>query len=119
MGSLSWPKLENGAAKSTATLEVAILNVRSTACVEFEAAFRQASTLISSMPGYLAHELRPCVEVSNRYILLVHWRTLEDHSIGFRQSPEYQKWRSLLHHFYDPFPSVEHFGPAIITNGAL
>jgi hypothetical protein len=34
---------------------------------------------------------------------------LEDHTFGFRGSPEYQEWRRLLHHFYDPFPEVEHY----------
>jgi heme-degrading monooxygenase HmoA len=105
--------------KSVATLEVAILNVRSTACAEFEAAFREASIIISSMPGYLMHELRRCVEVSNRYLLLVHWRSIEDHTVGFRQSPEYERWRSLLHHFYDPFPTVEHYTPSIMLNRGL
>ncbi len=100
------------------TLEVAILNVRPTACDEFEAAFREASVIISSMPGYLSHELRRCVEIANRYILLVHWRCIEDHTIGFRQSHEYQRWRAVLHHFYDPFPTVEHYGPSLIAHAA-
>jgi heme-degrading monooxygenase HmoA len=100
------------------TLEVAILNVRAEACDEFETAFREASAIISSMSGYLSHELRRCVEVSSRYILLVHWRSVEDHTIGFRQSPDYQRWRNLLHHFYDPFPIVEHYGPSLITGAA-
>ncbi len=95
-------------------LEVAILNVRASACGEFEAAFREASPIIASMPGYISHELRPCLEVPNRYILLVHWRSLEDHTIGFRQSSEYQRWRSLLHHFYEPFPTVEHYGSSLV-----
>jgi len=42
-------------------------------------------------------------------VLLVQWKRLEDHTIGFRQSPEYQRWKALLHHFYDPFPTVEHY----------
>lgn len=100
---------------ATPILEVAILNVRVADCAEFEAAFRDASGIISAMSGYLSHELRRCVEVANRYILLVHWRSLEDHTIGFRQSPEYQRWRSLLHHFYDPFPTVEHYGASLIA----
>ena len=95
-------------------LEVAILSVRASAGREFEAAFREASSIISSMPGYLSHELRPCLEVPDRYLLLVHWRRLEDHTVGFRQSAEYQRWRSLLHHFYDPFPTVEHYGPSLL-----
>jgi heme-degrading monooxygenase HmoA len=41
--------------------------------------------------------------------LLVRWDTIEDHTVGFRQSLEYQQWKSLLHHFYDPFPMVEHY----------
>ena len=90
-------------------LEVAILNVKQDQTVDFEAAFRQASPIIASMKGYLCHELQRCLEVSNRYILLVKWETLEDHTIGFRQSAEYQEWKRLLHHFYDPFPTVEHY----------
>lgn len=90
-------------------LEVAILNVKNNMCDEFEAAFKRASEIISSMSGYISHELQKCVEVPNRYILLVRWETLEAHTIGFRESPEYQQWKQLLHHFYHPFPVVEHY----------
>jgi heme-degrading monooxygenase HmoA len=41
----------------------------------------------------------------------VDWETLEDHTVGFRQSARYEEWRVLLHHFYEPFPVVEHFAP--------
>jgi heme-degrading monooxygenase HmoA len=90
-------------------LEVAILDVKPDMAPEFEAAFKIASTIITAMPGYISHELQRCLEKENRYILLVRWQTLEAHTIGFRRSPEYQKWRSLLHHFYEPFPTVEHY----------
>lgn len=90
-------------------LEVAILNVKPGLAIEFEAAFKEASTLIASMSGYISHELQRCIEHKNQYILLVRWQTLEDHTVGFRQSSQYQEWRSLLHHFYDPFPTVEHY----------
>ncbi len=90
-------------------LEVAILDVKPGLVSDFEAAFQTASSIIASMPGYLSHELQRCIETCDRYILLLRWQTLEDHTIGFRQSAEYQRWRSLLHHFYDPFPTVEHY----------
>lgn len=45
------------------------------------------------------------------YVLLVRWATLTDHEVGFRQSAQYQEWKGLLHHFYDPFPTVVHFEP--------
>jgi heme-degrading monooxygenase HmoA len=79
-------------------LEVAILDVKPSRVNEFETAFQTASSIIASMPGYISHELQRCLETTNRYILLVRWHSLEDHTIGFRQSPEYQQWRSLLHH---------------------
>jgi heme-degrading monooxygenase HmoA len=76
---------------------------------EFEAAFKDASPIIASMKGYISHELHRCIEVRNKYLLLVQWETLEDHTVGFRGSAEYQEWRKRLHHFYDPFPTIEHF----------
>lgn len=90
-------------------LEVATLDVKPGLEPEFEEAFAQAQTIIASMQGYISHDLRRCVERESRYLLLVQWETLEDHTEGFRGSPEYQQWRDLLHHFYDPFPTVEHF----------
>lgn len=95
-------------------LEVAILDVKPGLAAEFEAAFQTASAIIASMPGYLSHDLQRCLETENRYILLVHWQRLEDHTVGFRQSSEYQEWRSLLHHFYDPFPKVEHYESVLL-----
>jgi heme-degrading monooxygenase HmoA len=90
-------------------LEVAILNVKPGLTIEFEAAFKEASALIASRSGYISHELQHCVEHENRYILLVRWQKLEDHTVRFRQSPQYAVWSDLLHHFYDPFPAVEHY----------
>lgn len=90
-------------------LEVAILDVKPGLTAKFEIAFKAAAKIIASMPGYITHELQRCIETENRYILLVRWQSLENHTIEFRQSIQYQEWRSLLHHFYDPFPTVEHY----------
>jgi heme-degrading monooxygenase HmoA len=92
-------------------LEAALLNVRPGQEADFEAAFRQASSLIAAASGYQSHELHRCLEVPGKYLLLVRWTTLEAHTIGFRGSSAYQEWRRLLHHFYNPFPTVEHFTP--------
>jgi heme-degrading monooxygenase HmoA len=90
-------------------LEVAILDIVPGQESEFQAAFAKASPIISSMSGYISHQLQRCIEKQNRYILLVNWETLEDHINAFRSSKGYQEWRKLLHHFYDPFPTVEHY----------
>jgi len=90
-------------------LEVAVLNVITGKSDEFEHTFTAAQKIISGMTGYVKHELQRCIENPDQYILLVSWETLEDHTVGFRNSEEYLQWKALLHHFYDPFPKVEHY----------
>lgn len=94
-------------------LEAAILNVRPGEETEFEAAMRQARPLIAASKGFEGLDLHPCLESKNRYLLLVKWQSVNDHTVGFRQSERYRKWRALLHHFYEPFPTVEHFAEAL------
>jgi heme-degrading monooxygenase HmoA len=90
-------------------LEVAILQVKPNETSQFEHNFRQAEPLIMDQKGYLGHELQRCLEQANKYILLVRWESVAAHEDGFRHSREYQEWRELLHHFYEPFPAVEHY----------
>lgn len=92
-------------------LEHAVLNVIPGKEQSFETAFAQARSLIASMPGFRSLRLGRCIESPSRYLLLVEWDRLEDHTQGFRGSVEYQKWRDLLHGFYEPFPTVEHYQP--------
>ena len=89
-------------------LEHAPLDVRPGQEDAFEAAFAEAKAIISSMPGFRTLRLTRCIERPSAYLLLVEWDTLEDHTVGFRGSAGYERWRELLHHFYDPFPTVEH-----------
>lgn len=90
-------------------LEIAQLQIKPELLAEFDAAFNVAQTIISSMPGYLGHELQKCIEQANHYMLLVRWESVEHHEVGFRKSSQYQEWRNLLHHFYTPFPTVLHY----------
>ena len=91
-------------------LEVAVLPLKPGCAADFEVAFAQARPLIEATPGFVGLELQRCVEQPDQYLLLVRWTTLEAHTVGFRQSGErYERWRELLHHFYDPFPVVEHY----------
>ena len=90
-------------------LEVAHLDVRPGQSAAFEAAFAEARTILAAARGYQRHELLRCHENPDRYLLLVWWDPLPDHTEGFRGSADYQGWKALLHHFYDPFPVVEHY----------
>ena len=94
-------------------LEHAVLDVVPGEEARFESAFAEAKAIIASMPGFRALRLERGIESPSRYLLLVEWERLEDHTEGFRGSPEYDRWRALLHHFYDPFPTVEHYEPVV------
>ena len=90
-------------------LEVAILNIIPGEENAFLKAFSEAKDIIATMEGYISHQLNRCIENSSRFILLVEWEKLTDHTEGFKRSNEYQEWKKLLHRFYDPFPIVEHY----------
>lgn len=90
-------------------LEHAVLEVIPTEEADFESAFAEARKIIAGSPGFRSLRLSRGVEQPHRYLLLVEWDTLEAHTEGFRGSPGYQTWSQLLHHFYDPFPTVEHY----------
>ena len=90
-------------------LEHAVLPVLPGREAEFEEAFAKAKRIIAAMPGFAGLTLSRCLERPEGYLLLVQWERLEDHTQGFRGSADYQEWRTLLHHFYEPFPVVEHY----------
>jgi heme-degrading monooxygenase HmoA len=97
-------------------LEVAILDVKNGLDIDSEKDFALASQYISATDGYQGHSLRKCLERANRYILLVNWKDLKSHEIGFRKSHAYQKWKALLHKYYNPFPIVEHYKTGFENN---
>ena len=90
-------------------LEHAVLPVVPGQEEAFEEAFSRAKAILASAPGFAGLTLSRCLERPGTYLLLVQWERLEDHTVGFRESDEYQDWRRLLHHFYDPFLVVEHY----------
>jgi heme-degrading monooxygenase HmoA len=100
-------------------LEHAVLDVLPAQQEDFERTFEQAVGIISSMAGFRSLRLERCLEQPARYLLLVEWDRLEDHTEGFRGSPQYQEWRQLLHHFYEPFPTVEHYQAVTGYGGPL
>jgi heme-degrading monooxygenase HmoA len=89
--------------------EHALLPVISGQEEDFEEAFERARLIVASMPGFVSLSLSRSIETPSTYLLLVQWDTLEDHTVGFRGSPQHQQWRELLHRFYEPFSLVEHY----------
>lgn len=97
--------------------EHALLSVRPGMEDDFEIAFSEAKSIIASMRGFQGLTLSRCIERPATYLLLVEWASLEDHTEGFRGSAEYLEWRRLLHHFYSPFPTVEHYQEVFSVKG--
>ena len=59
-------------------------------------------------PGQQA-AFEEAIESPERYLLMIYWETLEDHTIGFRQSPLFTQWRAIVGPFFAQPPVVEHF----------
>lgn len=74
----------------------------------FERAFAQAKDVIAAADGFVRATLSRGVERPSDYLLLVEWETLEDHTVGFRESPAFGQWRALVGPFFAAAPDVEH-----------
>ena len=91
-------------------LEIADIRIRAGDNAAFEEAITRAvSTVISGARGFQGYKVNRGVESPNRYILQIFWDTLEDHTVGFRQSPLFVQWRAIVGPFFDGAPVVEHF----------
>jgi heme-degrading monooxygenase HmoA len=94
-------------------IEHALLRIRPGQEDDFATTMEGAKSIIASIPGFIDLIVSRGIESPDTFLLTVRWETLEAHTVGFRESPQYQEWRRLLHHFYDPFPTVEHFTPVV------
>jgi len=92
-------------------LEHALLTIRPDSHEEFEVALSRAREVISGATGFLSLRLWRGVESPDRYLLLVEWETLEDHTVGFRESDRFAEWRSYIGPYFGAPPEVDHFGP--------
>lgn len=91
-------------------LELADIRIQPGLQTEFEAAIqRGVSTVIAHAQGYLGHTVHKGLESPERYLLQIRWATLEDHTVGFRQSPAFAQWRAIVGPFFAVPPVVEHF----------
>lgn len=89
-------------------LEAATFDIKLGTEAEFEQHFEQAQLVISQAHGYLGHQLHRGLETPGRYLLLVRWQTLADHTEGFRGSAAFQQWRALIGPYFNTPPAVEH-----------
>lgn len=89
--------------------EHALITIQPGRQAEFEQQFPNAKAVISQASGFVDLHLHRGIEAENTYLLLIRWQTLEDHTVGFRQSALFQEWRAIIGPFFAAPPVVDHF----------
>ena len=98
------------ARKQSMILEIADIRIHPGQNADFEAAIaRGAGSVIAQAKGFHGYKVNRSLETPERYVLQIMWATLEDHTVGFRQSPAFTEWRSIVGPFFAAPPLVEHF----------
>ena len=98
-------------------LEIATIDIKQGTNAAFEINLEKAQHVISRSKGYIGHQFQKCLEQDNRYVLLIRWQTLEDHTKGFRGSELFKEWRALIGPFFETPPAVQHFTPIPVRSG--
>ena len=90
-------------------IEVATSRVKPGLEAEFEAAVGKAVEVFRRAEGCLGLVLTRCVEDPSHFDVVIRWKTLEDHTVGFRTSPLFAEWRALVGPYFAEPPSVKHY----------
>lgn len=90
-------------------IEIADFSIRPGTEDEFAAAYRQARAQIAGASGFRSARMTRGIESPSRFVLIVEWDSVSDHTEGFRTSPAYRRWRELVGPYFAGDPSVEHF----------
>jgi heme-degrading monooxygenase HmoA len=100
----------HNALKQPMILEIADIRIHPGQNADFEAAIaRGAGSVIAQAKGFHGYKVNRSMETPERYVPQIFWATLEDHTVGFRQSPAFTEWRAIVGPFFAEPPHVEHF----------
>ena len=98
-------------------LELADIRIQPGKQAEFDAAIqRGVEQVISKAKGFQGYKVNKGIESPDRYVLMIFWDTLENHTVDFRQSPAFQEWRTIVGPYFAVPPTVEHF--TLLTKSA-
>jgi heme-degrading monooxygenase HmoA len=95
-------------------LEIAQIDVKPGMEAEFEGNVGKAVPLFKRAKGCTGVTLQRSIEKPQRYRLCVKWATLENHTVDFRGSADFQEWRGLVGHCFAAPPEVEHVNEALV-----
>jgi heme-degrading monooxygenase HmoA len=90
-------------------LELADIRIHPGKQAEFDAAIKKGvDSVISKAKGFRGYKINKSIETPERYVLMIFWDTIENHTVDFRGSPAFQDWRAIVGPFFAAAPSVEH-----------
>jgi heme-degrading monooxygenase HmoA len=91
-------------------LEIADIRIPPGKQSDFEAAIRHGvETVVARATGFRGYKVNKGIESPARYVLMIYWETLENHTVDFRQGPLFPAWRAIVGPFFAVPPVVEHF----------
>ena len=91
-------------------LEIADIRVTPGKGSEFDEAIqRGVETVVSKSKGFRGYKVNRGIESPDRYVLMIYWETLENHTVDFRAGPLFPQWRAIVGPFFAAPPAVEHF----------
>ncbi len=91
-------------------LELADIRIQPGKQLEFDAAIQRGLTqVIAKSKGFQGYKVNKSIESPERYVLMIFWETLENHTVDFRGSPAFQEWRGIVGPYFAAPPTVEHF----------
>ena len=94
-------------------IEVAHVTITEGQTDAFETAVQRAVTVFARAKGCLGLHLQKCIEAPNEYDVVIRWKTLENHTVDFREGPLFQEWRALVGPFFAQPPEVKHYTVAM------
>jgi heme-degrading monooxygenase HmoA len=98
-------------------LELADIRIQPGKQAEFDAAIQRGlDHVISKAKGFQGYKVNKGIESPERYVLMIFWETLENHTVDFRESPAFQEWRGIVGPYFASMPVVEHF--TLLTKSA-
>ena len=91
-------------------LELADIRILPGKGAEFDAAIeRGVETVIAKAKGFRGYQVHKGIESPERYLLMIRWETLENHTVDFRGSAAFAEWRAIVGPYFAAPPQVEHF----------
>jgi heme-degrading monooxygenase HmoA len=90
-------------------LEIVTVQIKPGHEADYETAFAKASRYLMDSKGYISHQVQRCVETKGRYVILVQWESIDDHMIGFRESPAFQEYRQLVSPYFESPSQMAHY----------